>query len=99
MVLGSRRLTMHIFGAYAQVGPPGGWPDWLAAFMRLAWIPHPRQEWLVLNIRPAWLVLQARPNLVLISSAPNAWADVLLLTTVNMTATAIVSSRIAGRIT
>jgi hypothetical protein len=76
MVLGSRRLTMHIFGAYAQVGPPGGWPDWLAAFMRLAWIPHPRQEWLVLNIRPAWLVLQARPNLVLISSAPNAWADV-----------------------
>jgi hypothetical protein len=70
------RCCKHIFGAYDQLEPSGGWPGWLGAFLRLAWTPHPRQEWLVLNIRPAWFLLQARPNLVLISSAPNGWADV-----------------------
>ena len=70
------RCCKHIFGAYAEVEPVGGWPGWLGAFMRLAWTPHPRQEWLVLNIRPAWFLLQFRPDLVLISSAPNGWADV-----------------------
>jgi hypothetical protein len=70
------RCCKHILDAYAQVNPVGGWPGWLDAFMRLAWTPHPRKEWHVLNIRPAWFLLQARPNLVLISSAPNSRADV-----------------------
>jgi hypothetical protein len=43
---------------------------------RLVWAPHPPQEWLVLNIRPAWFVLQPRPALVLISSTPNGSANV-----------------------
>lgn len=70
------RCCKHIFGAYAQLEPSDGWPGWLGAFMRLAWTPHPKQEWLVLHIRPAWFVLQPRPALVLISSAPNGWANV-----------------------
>ena len=70
------RCCKHILDAYAQVKPVAGWPGWLGAFIRLAWTPHPRKEWLVLNIRPAWFLLQACSNLVLISSAPNGWADV-----------------------
>ena len=70
------RCCKHTCGAYAQLEPSGGWPGWLGAFLRLSWTPHPKQKWLVLQIRPAWFVLQARSALVLISSAPNGWADV-----------------------
>ena len=69
------RCCKHIFSAYAQLEPSGGWPGWLGAFLGLSWTPHPQQVWLVLSIRQGWLTFQ-ESELVLISSAPNHWANV-----------------------
>ena len=61
------RCCKHVFDAYGQLEPEAGWPGWLGAFLELAWTPHPRQD---------WMVVEVDGNLVLVSTAPTGWANV-----------------------
>jgi hypothetical protein len=61
------RCCKHVFDAYGQLKPLGGWPGWLDAFLELSWTPHPQHE---------WMVFQVGRGLVLASTAPTGWANV-----------------------
>jgi DNA polymerase-3 subunit epsilon len=61
------RCCKHVFDAYGQIQPPGGWPGWLGAFIGLSWSPHPLQQ---------WMVLPTGRGPVLASTAPAGWANV-----------------------
>lgn len=61
------RCCKHMFNAYAEIEPMGGWTGWLGAYLEYGWKPHPQQEWAVIEI-------DSKP--ILISSAPQEWANV-----------------------
>jgi hypothetical protein len=61
------RCCRHVLFAYSRVHPPTGWPGWMQAFLGHQWTPHPRKQWMVIDLRHC---------LVLASTAPVDWADV-----------------------
>jgi hypothetical protein len=66
------RCCRHVLHAYGRIEPDNGWPGWLAAFLGYRWTPHPRKNWLVLEV-------PVTNSLVLASTAPIDWADVFAL--------------------
>ena len=63
------RCCKHVVDAYGQIEPQDGWPGWLQAFFDQASPPHPKQNWMVLNVGR---------SLVLASTAPAGWANVFV---------------------
>jgi hypothetical protein len=60
------RCCKHVLSVYQQLEPSTGWPGWLRAFVNVSWTPHPKQDWMVVEVASA---------LVLISTAPDGWAN------------------------
>lgn len=61
------RCCKHIIDAYDRVVPPNGWTGWFGSFIEIGWVPHPEQE---------WVVIESRLGPILASSAPTGWSNV-----------------------
>ncbi len=61
------RCCKHILEAYGNLEPAGGWPGWFGPFVDSGYPPHPRAQWMVLNIGG---------RTVLASASPTGWTNV-----------------------